>query len=162
MGQAYSQGFIEQALVKVFSRGDRSVQVVADEINVSYHTLRNWMARKTVDKTKTPTSKEKRPQDWTTQERLVALHETHGMTGEALNTWCREQGVFPHHLAEWQAAFCADRLPGAADAKALRSLKEDIDRLQRDVLRKDKALAEAAALLVLQKKFRALWEDEVK
>ena len=162
MSKAYSEGFIEQALVKVFSRGDRSVQVVADEINVSYHTLRNWMARKTVDKTKTPTSKEKRPQDWTTRERLVALHETHGLTGEALNTWCREQGVFPHHLAEWQAAFCADRPPGAADAKALRSLKEDIDRLQRDVLRKDKALAEAAALLVLQKKFRALWEDEVK
>ena len=51
-----------------------------------------------------------------------------------------------------------------ADSKALRSLKDDNERLQREVLRKDKALAkaEAAALLSLQKKFRALWEDEGK
>ena len=30
---------------------------------------------------------------------------------------------------------------------------------EKEIQRKDKALAEAAALLVLQKKFQALWED---
>lgn len=84
------------------------------------------------------------------------------MAGETLNAWCREHGIFPHHLIEWQAAFCTDKKAGPAESKALRTLKEDNDRLQREVLRKDKALAEAAALLILQKKFRALWEDEVK
>jgi hypothetical protein len=162
MAARHSQAFVEQALVKVFSRGDRSVQSVADDINVNYHTLKNWMVRKVVDKTNMPAAKEKRPQDWSAQEQLVALHETHGMTGEALNAWCREHGIFPHHLTEWQAAFCTDRKSAPADSKALRTLKEDNDRLQREVLRKDKALAEAAALLILQKKFRALWEDEGK
>jgi len=162
MKAKYSPAFVEQALVKVFSRDGMSVQAVADEINVNYHTLKNWMARKAVAKTTTPTGKEKRPQDWSAQEQLVALHETHGMAGETLSAWCREHGIFPHHLIEWQAAFCVDKKANSAESKALRVLKEDNDRLQREVLRKDKALAEAAALLVLQKKFRALWEDEVK
>lgn len=162
MAARHSQAFVEQALVKVFSRGGRSVQSVADDINVNYHTLKNWMVRKVVDKSNMPAAKEKRPQDWSAQEQLVALHETHGMAGEALSVWCREHGIFPHHLTEWQSAFCTDRKSVPAESKALRTLKEDNDRLQREVLRKDKALAEAAALLILQKKFRALWEDEGK
>lgn len=162
MRARYSPAFVEQALVKVFSRGGMSVQAVADDLNVSYHTLKNWMARKAVAKTTTPAVQEKRPQDWSAQEQLLALQETHGMTGETLNAWCREHGIFPHHLVEWQAAFCTDKKASPTESKALRALKEDNDRLQREVRRKDKALAEAAALLVLQKKFRALWEDEVK
>ena len=162
MKTRHSPAFVEQALVKVFSRGGRSVQAVADDINVNYHTLKNWMTRKAVAEKNTPAAKEKRPQDWSAQEQLVALHETHGMTGETLSAWCREHGIFSHHLTEWQAAFCTDRKSAPADSKALRSLKDDNERLQREVLRKDKALAEAAALLILQKKFRALWEDEGK
>lgn len=44
----------------------------------------------------------------------------------------------------------------------MRTLKDEIVKLKREAVRKDKALAEAAALLILQKKFRALWEDEDK
>jgi hypothetical protein len=42
------------------------------------------------------------------------------------------------------------------------TLKEENEQLKRELVRKEKALSEAAALLILQKKFRALWEDEVK
>ena len=44
----------------------------------------------------------------------------------------------------------------------LKGLQADIDKLKREMVRKDKALAEAAALLILQKKFSALWADEEK
>jgi len=44
----------------------------------------------------------------------------------------------------------------------MRSLQQENDKLKRDLDRKEKALVEAAALLLLQKKFNALWEDEVK
>jgi hypothetical protein len=44
----------------------------------------------------------------------------------------------------------------------LRSLKDENDQLKRDLVRKEKALAEAATLLILQKKVRALWEDGAK
>jgi hypothetical protein len=162
MNSTYPEGFIEQALVKVFSRGKRSVRLVAEDLNVNYHTLKNWMKRPSVDKLGVKMIKEKRPQDWGAEEQLMALHETHGLSGEALHAWCREHGLFAHHLAGWKTAFCAEAKAGASGTRDLRILRDEIEHLKRELLRKDKALAEAAALLILQKKFRALWEDEVK
>jgi len=51
-------------------------------------------------------------------------------------------------------------LEPATGVREVRTLKDEIVKLKRDGIRKDRALAEAAALLILQKKFRALWEDE--
>ena len=161
MKQKYSEAFIEQALVKLFSRGKRSVREVALELNVSYHTAKNWMKRGHPDRAGASAGKEKRPQDWSAPEQLQALNETHALSGEALQAWCRERGVFAHHLASWKAAFCAPA-KALADAGQWRSLKDENEQLKRELLRKEKALSEAAALLMLQKKFRALWEDEVK
>jgi transposase-like protein len=158
----YPEGFIEQALVKVFSRGDRSVRSVAEDLNVNYHTVKYWMKRKAVDKMGQRPLKDKRPQDWGAEEQLVALHETHGLSGESLNSWCREKGLFAHHLSSWKAAFCSETKTGTSGARDLRELRDENGQLKRELVRKDKALAEAAALLILQKKFRALWEDEVK
>jgi len=148
-------------VVKLHSRGKRTVREVALELNVSYHTAKNWMKRGHPDRAATLAGKEKRPQDWSSFEQLHALNETHALSGEALQAWCRERGVFAHHLASWKAAFCAPA-KAAADAGQWRSLKEENEQLRRELLRKEKALSEAAALLMLQKKLRALWEDEVK
>lgn len=157
----YSEAFIEQALVKLLSRGKRSVREVALELNVSYHTAKNWMKRGHPDRAGASAGKEKRPQDWSAPEQLQALNETHAFSSEALQAWCRERGVFAHHLASWKTAFCAPA-KAAADMGQWRSLKDENEQLKRELLRKEKALSEAAALLMLQKKFRALWEDEVK
>jgi hypothetical protein len=162
MKSTSGEGFMEQALAKVFSRGNLSVRSVAEDLNVNYHTLKNWMKRKSVDKRGVKAIKEKRPRDWSAEEQLVALHETHGLSGEALHAWCREKGLFAHHLTSWKAAFCAEATAGASGTRDWRTLKDQNEQLKRELLRKDKALAEAAALLVLQKKFRALWENEGK
>lgn len=160
MTAKYPEAFIEQALVKVYSRGNRSVNSVAEDLNVNHHTLKYWMKNKVVTNKDAPTAHEKRPQDWTAAEQLAALQETHSLSGEALQAWCRERGIFAHHLTSWETAFCAEVKEPATGAREMRTLKDEIAKLKRDVARKDKALAEAAALLILQKKFRALWEDE--
>ena len=95
-------------------------------------------------------------------ERLQALNESHGLSDEALHAWCREKGLYAHQLQAWRDAFCAPTEPVTRQSQAaLRELQSRHDLLERQLLRKDKALAEAAALLVLQKKFQALWADEV-
>ena len=160
MGLRYSEAFIEQALFKVYSRGERTVKSVAIDLNVNYHTVKNWMNRKEVGSGVSPV-KEKRPQDWTPEQQLIALHQTHGLSGEALQTWCRENGLFAHHLASWKTAFCAGA-KAVDGSQEIRVLKDEVKQFKREIARKDHALAEAAALLILQKKFRALWEDEVK
>ena len=109
MNLTYSSAFKEQALVKVYSRGDRTIQSVAEELNVKLQTLKIWMKRKMKQtRDESPGDvKEKRPQDWRVEEQLQALQETYGLTGEALNAWCRERGLFAHHLTSWKAAFCS-------------------------------------------------------
>jgi hypothetical protein len=109
-------------------------------------------------------SAERRPQDWRVEEQLLALQESFALKGEALNAWCRERGLFPHHLSGWRASFCGTQKSAATSAVSKveeRQLKDEIDQLKRELKRKEKALA-AAALLVLQKKVRALWEEEEK
>jgi transposase-like protein len=94
----------------------------------------------------------------------MALQESHGLSGEALNAWCREHGLFAHQLAEWKADFCKPSKPsnGREEASEMRALKAENQRLERELQRKEKALAEAAALLVLQKKYQALLGGEVE
>ena len=64
-----------------------------------------------------------------------------------------------HHLSDLKAALCAEGKGAVPGAREVRALKDENAQLKRELGRKEKALAEAAALLVLQKKFRALWAD---
>jgi transposase-like protein len=164
MRKQYSDAFIEQALIKVYSRGEeRTIRDVASDINVSYVTLKNWVKRKSLDDVSASAAKEKRPQDWQRDQQLAALMETHGLGEEALQAWCREHGIFPHHLDTWRQNFITEQVPAPVpEGRVLKTLKNENDELKAELRRKDKALAEAAALLVLQKKFRALWDNEDK
>lgn len=119
------------------------------------------MKRKAANRPPVTEIKEKRPQDWSAEERLVALQETHGLSGEALQAWCRERGLFTHHLTSWKTAFCTAG-EGISVPREWRTWKDENTQLKRELIRKEKALAEAAALLILQKKFQAFWEDEGK
>ena len=154
----YTESFRQQALEKVFSRGSNSIRVVAEDLNMSLGTLRNWMKADRDSSRAKAGLQSKRPQDWSLTDRLQILMESHGLDEEALNALCREKGVFRHHLEQWQAAFTAG---GAVDIRSqLRELKDTNKALKRELNRKEKALAEAAALLVLQKKYQALWEEK--
>ncbi len=154
----YNESFRQQALEKVYTRGSDTILMVADELNISKGTLRNWMKADKNNSSARVGKQSRRPKDWSLAERLEILMESHGLDEEALNGFCREQGIFRHHLEQWQAAFAAG---GAEDARAeLRELKDTNKALTRELNRKEKALAEAAALLVLQKKYRALWEEK--
>ncbi len=158
MKSMYSEAFIEQAISKALARGTRPITEISRDLNVPYHTLRKWLTRMSMSKRGEP--KERRPGDWSREEQLQALQETHGLSEEAVQAWCREKGLFAHHLTAWRAAFCSTaESPAGAESRAL---KAENTRLKRELARKEKALAEAAALLILQKKYQALWEDEDK
>ena len=163
----HSKEFENQALIKVRERGDKSVRTVAQELNIPEGTLRKWIT-KSNQKDNLPTSAATLPVDvaaasWSPAQRLLALNETHALTGPELHTWCREKGLFEHQLQVWREAFCTPAPQHTRESSAaLRELQSKNDKLQRELNRKEKALAEAAALLVLQKKYQALWEGEDK
>ena len=161
MKTKYQSGFKEQALRKVFARAsDQTVESVAIDLNMNAGTLRGWMKNASRDQ-KNPPPKPASTNEWTAAQRLLALHESHDLRDEALNAWCRERGIFAHDLTKWRSDFCAPApTKSREESQELRQLRQANQQLQRDLNRKDKALAEAAALLVLQKKYQALWAGE--
>lgn len=155
----YTPAFKEEAVRKMLTRGERTIADVAAELNVPYHSIRNWLRNPNMAHSHRSSSGEKRVQNWSVEQRFQALLDTNNLSVEELNAWCRERGVFAHQLQAWRAEFCTPVKP-ATDAAEVRKLKDDLVTLQRELNRKEKALSEAAALLVLQKKYQALWEEE--
>ena len=149
----HSSEFKAQALLKARGRGARSLASVADELNMSFGTLRNWT--KTA-RTPGPQAQTTHPAldgpaaSWSSAQRLGALHESYSLGGEALAGWCREHGLFEHQLRQWHDDFCTAGVPAAREAPG--AFRE----LQRELRHKEKVLAEVAALLVMQKNFQAL------
>ena len=162
----HSIEFQEQALLKVRGRGTRSVQDVANDLQMSAGTLRKWVGKSRSAKGQTGEPVDKLPdglpaQSWGPAQRLQALLETYAMAEPQRHAWCREKGLFEHQLKAWRDAFCNATSSEPRESKvALRELQIKLDAVQRELRRKEKALAEAAALLVLQKKFQALLGDE--
>ena len=165
--KTYSPEFKEQALRKLRERASRTQQSVADELNICLSTLKGWLQGSTKIARGLPHGANPLQGDvpviaWGPSERLQALNESHALRDEALHAWCREKGLFAHQLQTWRESFLSGTEPTTRDSRsAVRELQLKNDLLERQLRRKDKALAEAAALLVLQKKFQSLWADEV-
>ena len=161
MSKKHSTDFKEMVLKKVYERKERSLQEIADEVNMSFGTLKGWVQHAKTQPLVDVLPAEKRPEDWTPSARLLALQQSHGLEGETLSAWCRQQGIFPHTLQQWRNAFCQPlAVHHREDTQEIKQLKQAKKQLEKELLRKDRALAEAAALLVLQKKLQALWGDE--
>ena len=158
MKSKYSPAFREQAIQKLLQRGDKTIQCIAEELNINVFTLKHWLRqyRPQIMLTNKTT---KRPADWTPEERFQALMASHGLEDEDLNAFCRTQGIFSHHLEAWRQDFI-NSIHKSAQESTDKSLREENKQLKKDLQRKEKALAETAALLVLQKKFQAFWEEK--
>ena len=80
---------------------------------------------------------------------------------KALGAYCRERGVFRYQLEQWKGEFMSknsDQQDRRNDAE-LKRLKIENKSLKKELYRKDKALAETSALLILKKKANLIWGD---
>jgi len=137
-----------------------ALEVVALEVGVGVGTLERWR--------EDAQSRPARGRAWTAGARLEAVIATAAMSEAAKSAWCREHGMYPTELDKWRAsATAALAAPEEARAspQATRADRQRIKELERDLRRKERALAETAALLVLSKKVEAIFnrnkgEDE--
>jgi transposase len=153
-GQAYKDGVVARLLPPESA----ALEVVSHEIGISVGTLQSWYAD--------AMSKPARGRAWTAGARLDAVITTASMNEAGKSAWCREHGVYPAELALWRAS-CTTALSEPEEARAspqaTRQDRKRIKELERDLKRKNAALAETAALLVLSKKLEAIFhkgEDE--
>lgn len=100
-------------------------------------------------------AKPARERTWTAAARLEAVIATAAMDEAARSAWRREQGVYPQQLQQWRDSATQALAQPQEQGASPQQTKQDrrrIKELERELLRKDKALAETAALLVLSKK----------
>jgi transposase-like protein len=155
----YSPEFREQAVQKTLNRGSQTIEEIADKLSVNSYTLKHWL-REYHPKPMPHKPDAKSPADWTNEEKLHALMASYGLKDEALASFCRQQGLFIHHLSRWKTDFTDKQSSPPNQPKSDKALRDEIIQLNKELSRKDKALAEAAALLILQKKFQAFWAEK--
>ena len=153
--QKYSVEQREQALQRVALRSDnQTIESIAALVGVNVGTLKNWM--KEAKKNSANAGVAKPSSAYTPAQQLDALVETGRLSDTEIAAWCRARGLFAHDLSAWRQSLTAPRTEESAQ---LREIRRERDKFRLDLERKNKALAETAALLVLQKKFQSLFSD---
>ena len=148
----YGQGFKDRAVARLLPPESAAVEDVALAVGVGAETLQRWREQAQSGPVKART--------WTAGSRLEAVIATTPMAEATRSAWCREHGVFPAELEKWRASVTAALAApeeARASPQATRQDRKRIKGLERDLLRKDRALAETAALLVLSKKVAAIF-----
>ncbi|MHB0975512.1 MAG: IS3 family transposase [Thiobacillus sp.] len=145
----YGEAFRNRAVARLLPPESAEVGVVAKEIGVSVQTLERWR--------EDAQSRPARGRAWTAAARLDAVITAAALDEAGKSAWCREHGVYPAELDKWRlnaTTALAEPEEARASPQATRQDKKRIKELERELLRKDRALAETAALLVLSKKGR--------
>jgi transposase len=89
---------------------------------------------------------------WTAASRLQAVIVTAAMDEATRSGWCREQGLYPAELDAWkQDAIAGLGEPRAASAAEARQDRRRVKELERELHRKDKALAETKSSYPLKR-----------
>ena len=143
----YGQAFKDRAVARLLPPESAALDDVSRDVGIGVDTLVRWRSDSM--------SKPGRDRVWTAAARFDAVLTTAAMDEASKSAWCRAHGTYTQQLATWQLnATQALAEPGEARASPLQT-KQDrrrIKELERELLRKDRALAETAALLVLSKK----------
>jgi len=168
MPMRYSPAFRALMIQKMTDPDGPSPVSLANEIGVSRSSLYRWVSEAdTLDmavNSEPPSFTEsmqrltnmKRPQDWSAEEKLAAVLEAASLSEEELGAFLRSRGLHEAQLQQWRDQMLVGLEPKPAKRVETKRIKD----LEKELRRKDKALAETAALLVLKKKAQAIWGDE--
>jgi len=170
----YTDMFKNAMIQKMTGPEAISASALSKRVDVPQPTLSKWLrlagvgsaydfANTAHEYTKMTKAKgPKRPNDWSAEEKLKVVMEAASLEVEQLGEFLRKKGLHKTHLEQWRLQML-DGLQDGFSKKKTRQKKADSQRirsLEKELRRKDKALAETAALLVLKKKVQEIWGDE--
>ena len=158
----YSPELKEAMLRRMLPPNNESITKISTEEGISEQTLRNWRDSARANGTPAPGT-DAVPEEWSTQDKFLVVVDTAKLNETELADYARKKGLYVEQIKAWRDA-CMNANGGIAKeaARLNRELKEAEKKnkqLARELDRKEKALAEAAALLVLRKKADAIWGE---
>lgn len=160
MTSKYSEELRARMVAKLMAPGGPSAGALAAETGIGQTTLSKWVRDARVELPGSEdTPQAKRPQDWGAEERLELVLEASGLQEAELGVFLRRRGVPLVLYRQWRQA-ALEALGANSRIKRSSPERRRIQDLERELQRKEKALAEAAALLILKKKAQQIWGDE--
>lgn len=152
-----TKDFKEGVTQKFLNRGNRSANEIAQETGVTIKTLYNWAEDYAKD---TPMKKKTR----STFEKMKIVITYSSLPESEKGEFLRKTGLFDQDIEKWQQEVLEGKIENFTESmsrKELQKAQQELDQTKKELRRKDKALAEAAALLILKKKAEDFWgEDE--
>jgi len=150
----------EAILQKMAPPMSLTIPELAEQEGISAATLYNWRKQARARGQVLP-SRSTKPDQWTSQEKFQIVLETVPMNEAEVSAYCRERGLYPEQVEAWRDVCMKANDEAPAQAKQFRQARKAeqkrLRKLERELRRKDKALAETAALLALSKKAEAIW-----
>lgn len=151
---------MKEAVVSRIMSGEETISDIGRDTGININTLYRWRdaAQK---KGLSATTKYKNADKWSSQDKFTVVLETANLSEIEFSEYCRQKGIYPEQVREWKEA-CINANDNAKENNAranreLREIKKEKEKIEKDLARKEKALAETAALLVLRKKANAIW-----
>ena len=159
MTTKYSEEFKASIIARLLPPHNASVSEVSKETGIPKDTLYTWRLK--YRNQGCEASQGGQPGQHNAAEKLAIVIETASLTEVELGEYCRRKGLYPEQIAAWKSAIVQGltKAPSKAEREQLQKQSRTIKQLEKELYRKEKALAEAAALLVLQKTFQALLEE---
>jgi len=158
--RTYPEEFKASVIAKMLAPNNRSIPDLVKETGIPKDTLYTWRS-KLADARQGQPQAGQRTEELSSQEKFHLVVQSAAMNEQELGELCRQRGIYPEQLAAWrQSCLEANQFQPRREEQALRRKQaKAIKQLESELRRKEKALAEAAALLVLQKKAREIWGD---
>lgn len=155
----YSEEFRASIAARLLPPNNARVADIVRETGVPKDTLYEWRTRYRNKQGVLPSSG-KSTNQYSADDKLAVIIETASFNEAELGEYCRRKGIYPVQIANWKASMVQGLMssPSKADREQNQKQVRTIQNLEKDLARKEKALAEVVALLVLQKKFQALME----
>lgn len=153
----YSEAFKAKVVRRLAETSAPSQSKLADELGIPQGTISRWFREAS---TVVDVKKAKSPRQWSIAEKLRVLSEAAELSEAELGAFLRREGLHEAQLREWREAAAAALESPRSRRRASSAETKRVKELERELRRKEKALAEVTALLVLKKKADALWGDE--
>jgi len=142
---------------------NKAVSELARETGITEQTLYTWRRQLKSQGNVVP-GDGKNVEQWSSEDKFAVVLETAKLNAAELAEYCRRKGLYAEQVAAWRQACSAANANAAQAAKGQRAQSQGdqkrIRALEKELKRKEKALAEVAALLVLRKKVQAIWGDK--
>jgi transposase-like protein len=158
----YSENFKLELIQRMMSPNNESVTDLSNETGIPEQTLYKWKRQAKTKGIPLP-GKDIKSEKWSPQDKFSVVLETATLSEVELAKYCRIKGLYVEQVKAWKDA-CMQANGGVAKQATelqteLKNKNKDLKKLEKELRRKDAALAETAALLVLRKKMNAIWGD---